>query len=78
MYKRQVGKQGEPYNAGVINLIRAIQSMRPLPISVDGAVSIDTIPALKEAGAEQFAVGSALFRGDIAQNFTHLNECAAG
>ena len=69
----QIGKQGEPYHEGIELLIRSIRGTYPdLPIQVDGGVSLQTIPRLLEAGVTQFAVGSALFAGDIEKNFSDL------
>ena len=75
----QVGKQGEPYNEGIEVLIREISNARPrLPIQVDGGVSAQTIPRLLAAGATQFAAGSALFSGDVKENFSGLQEACVG
>ena len=70
---REIGKQGEPYDPAVEDLIRSVKAMNPkLPISVDGGVSAQVIPALVEAGVSQLTVGSALFHGDIERNFSAL------
>lgn len=70
----QIGKQGEPYDERIETLIADIRNAYPkLPIQVDGGVSVQTIPRLLEAGATQFAVGSALFKGDVEQNFSDLS-----
>ena len=71
----QIGKQGEPYNERIEALITAIRSSYPeLPVQVDGGVSAQTIPRLLEAGAARFAVGSALFEGNIEKNFSNLRQ----
>ena len=73
----EIGKQGEPYNEQIEALIAEIHKTHPnLPIQVDGGVSAQTIPRLIEAGATQFATGSALFNGDVKENFTTLQEVA--
>ena len=74
----EIGKQGEPYNEQIETLIAGIHKTHPnLPIQVDGGVSAQTIPRLIEVGATQFATGSALFNGDVKENFTTLQEVAA-
>ena len=71
----EIGKQGEPYDERIETLIAEIRKAHPLlPIQVDGGVSAQTMPRLLEAGATQFAVGSALFQGDIEKNFAVLQE----
>ena len=73
----EIGKQGEPYDERIETLIVKIREAYPtLPIQVDGGVSVQTMPRLLRAGATQFAVGSALFRGDVKENFVKLQEVA--
>lgn len=68
-----VGRQGEPYDSRAAGLVRSVRERYPsLPVSVDGAVSVHTVPVLLEAGASQFVVGSALFSGDVDSNFSAL------
>ena len=75
----ELGKQGEPYDERIEPLVAAIREAHPsLPIQVDGGVSPQTLPRLMEAGATRFAVGSALFTGDVENNFKNLQECAEG
>ena len=74
-----VGRQGEPYDDRVHDLIRDVRRMRPdIPVAVDGGVSANTVPALMDSGVSQFAVGSALLRGDVADNFSALMRAAEG
>lgn len=71
----EIGKQGEPYDERVEILVADIHKAHPsLPIQVDGGVSAQTIPRLLEAGVTQFAAGSALFQGDVQENFVALQE----
>ncbi len=71
----EIGKQGEPYNERIETLIAEIHAAYPsLPIQVDGGVSAQTMPRLLEVGVTQFAAGSALFQGDVKENFTTLQE----
>ena len=75
----QIGKQGEPYSERIESLVQEIRDAYPeLPIQIDGGVSAQTIPRLLEAGATQFAVGSALFSGDVEQNFSDLQHLCEG
>lgn len=59
-----IGYQGEPFDERVIERIKILRQKFPgLVISVDGAVNTHTISALKDAGADRFVVGSAVFEG---------------
>ena len=58
----EIGRQGNPFDARVIARVRRIRSAYPaLSISVDGSVNAETIMLFKEAGANRFVVGSAIF-----------------
>lgn len=68
-----VGKQGEPFDPRVFDLIQSLRDQYPLlPLAVDGGVSSLTIPALVDAGVSTLVVGSALFAGDIDRNVETL------
>ncbi|MCY4577199.1 MAG: hypothetical protein OXB96_02070 [Candidatus Kaiserbacteria bacterium] len=74
----ELGKQGEPYDERIETLIAAIHNAYPaLPIQADGGVSVQTAPRLLAAGVTQFAVGSALFQGDVAENLTTLQQAVS-
>ena len=74
----EVGKQGEPYDERIETLIADIREAYPaLSIQVDGGVSVQTMPRLLSVGVEQFAVGSALFQGDVKENFSALQGAVA-
>lgn len=61
----EIGSQGVPFDIRVVERIRALKAEFPdLPISIDGSVNKDTLPLLKEAGADRFAVGSAIVSAD--------------
>ncbi|HEX4799353.1 MAG TPA: hypothetical protein VFV22_02340 [Candidatus Paceibacterota bacterium] len=71
-----IGSQGNPFDERVISRVVFLREMYPeLEISVDGSVTMDTLPRLIEAGATRFAVGSAIFSADnpceIYQKFLH-------
>ena len=73
---KNIGKQGEVYDERVLTLIHHVHRRYPsLPVAVDGGVSVHTLPQLIESGVSQFAVGSALFHGDVDQNFLDLMRC---
>jgi len=60
-----VGAQGEPFEPRVLENIRALRTRYPdLEISVDGSVNEETISALRDAGANRFVAGSAIFAAD--------------
>lgn len=59
---KEIGVQGNPFDERVVARIMQIRNMYPeLLVSVDGGVNAETIDRLIEAGAERFAVGSAIF-----------------
>ena len=70
----RIGYQGEPFDERVIERIKILREKFPgLIISVDGAVNINTIKALKEAGADRLVVGSAIFEsGDAEESIEEL------
>lgn len=60
---RRVGFQREPFDEAVLEQIKEVRTLFPKKtITVDGAVSENTITPLWSAGATRFAVGSALFQ----------------
>ena len=65
----EVGKQGEPFDERVFDLIGRVQTLCPsLPVAVDGGVSPLHIPPLLDDGVSSLVIGSALFRGDVDTN----------
>ncbi len=57
-----IGYQGEPFDARVVEKIRELKSKFPdIIISVDGGVTLKTAPALIGAGASRLVSGSAIF-----------------
>lgn len=59
----EVGVQGNEFDGRVISRIAEIKAQYPaLEISVDGHVTMYTLPLLKQAGATRFAVGSAILK----------------
>lgn len=59
----QPGANGRPWQRGVLVTLRALRRHWPAIVrGVDGGVSLKTIAAVREAGAEVCAVGSAIQR----------------
>ncbi len=60
-----VGFQGQAADPRAVGLVKALKTAYPeLPVSVDGAVTGETAPALLMAGADRLVIGSALFGSD--------------
>jgi ribulose-phosphate 3-epimerase len=56
-----IGKQGQPFDPRVVDRIRTFKKKHPdIPIQVDGGVTLETAPALLDAGADRLIVGHAL------------------
>lgn len=61
----QEGVQGEEFNEKCLEQIKKLkEKFSDLVISVDGAVSFETAPALLQAGASRLVIGSAIFNTD--------------
>jgi len=59
------GFGGQPFEASVLEKVRALRSARPgLRISIDGGINPATAGAAVAAGATQLVAGSAIFRSD--------------
>ncbi len=59
----QIGAQGLPFDETVLDKIKALKERFPMKlISIDGSVNSDTITRLAAAGADRFAVGSAIVK----------------
>lgn len=72
---RTIGRQGEPFDASVVDKVRALKRKHPeLKVQVDGGVNRASAPALLEAGADRLIVGSALWKADdLAEEYRALN-----
>ena len=58
---------------------KAIIGDRPIWLQVDGGISLETIEIAREAGADTFVAGSAVFNSpDPAEMITHLRALAEG
>jgi ribulose-phosphate 3-epimerase len=59
----KVGSQGQSFATEVLARIAEVKKRFPkLPITIDGSVNQETIPALVEAGADRFICGSAIVK----------------
>lgn len=57
------GFGGQAFNPVAIDKLKALRAMRPdLILEIDGGVNLETIGRCREAGADLFVVGSAIFR----------------
>lgn len=60
---KQVGRQGEPFDASVLQAIDTFRRRHPdMQVQVDGGVSIHTAAKLLELGVSRLVIGSALWR----------------
>ena len=58
----QIGFQGNPFDARVIEKVKTAREVFPnIPISVDGAVNMETAKQLISVGANRLVIGSAIF-----------------
>ena len=73
---KEIGKQGEPFASAVLDQIQLMRKHFPhIIISVDGSVNKETITDLKDAGAQRFVVGSAIFgASDVEKAIADLEE----
>ena len=69
---KYVGKQGQPYDENIENYIKEVKKNYNFTLSIDGAISGENIKQLKDLGIEEFAIGSALLRGDINENIKKM------
>lgn len=61
----RIGFQGESFDERVLDQVRVARSTRPdMPISVDGAVNMETAKRLVDAGATRLVSGSAILEAD--------------
>lgn len=75
------GFGGQPFDAGVLDKVRWLDRQRAarhlaFAIGLDGGISLATIAQATAAGADFFAVGSAVFASDIAHSVRRLRAAA--
>jgi ribulose-phosphate 3-epimerase len=60
---RNVGRQGEPFDAEVLMGVKRFRARHPnTPVQVDGGVSIHTAAKLLELGVSRLVIGSAIWK----------------
>lgn len=76
----KIGFQGQMFNPAIVNKISEFKRNHPdVSVSVDGGVSADNIEALKNAGVDRVAVGSAIFNTEnVNQAIAELFQIAKG
>ena len=65
------GFGGQNFIHSQIEKVKTLSVMigdRPIHIQVDGGITIDTAPLVKEAGADVLVAGSAIFAGGSVEN----------
>lgn len=61
----QIGKQGEPFDPRVLEVIRTVKEKFPgLLVHVDGGVNHESAQSLSEAGVDQLVIGSAIYTAE--------------
>ena len=72
----RVGFSGPPLNTQRLEKIKALRAQNPtLPIEVDGGINDQTLPRVKEAGANRFISTSYLFNSpNLEQTFKNLTQ----
>ncbi|MDD3694286.1 MAG: hypothetical protein PHC89_02750 [Candidatus Pacebacteria bacterium] len=75
-----IGYQGEPFEELSLGVIKKIRERYPdLIISVDGGVSLESIPSLLDAGIDRFVSGSGVFgEGSVEENLVELEALISG
>ncbi len=59
---RKIGTQGQPFDTAVLHRITQLRTKYPdLVISIDGSVNAESLLLLRDAGANRFVAGSAIF-----------------
>ncbi len=71
---KEIGKQGQEFDEGVLEQIRSLRAKYPeLVISIDGGIHESTVSQLREAGANRLVVGSEIWKAnDIPNEIHHL------
>lgn len=75
---RTVGRQGEPFDTGIVRKIVAFRKAHPdTPVQVDGGVNLNTAPVLLDAGVSRLIVGSGLWKApDLREEFKKYTDLA--
>lgn len=69
------GFYGAPFIPDVLDKARAISKMKKkFILSLDGGVKLDNFMDIVNAGVEQIDIGSAIFKGDVKENYKKFME----
>jgi ribulose-phosphate 3-epimerase len=68
------GFGGQDFIPEMVDKVRRLKEMTDVPIAVDGGITVDTAPLMVEAGAQVLIAGSAVFRGDPAEEMRKIIE----
>src|SRR5919107_3822856 len=71
------GFGGQDFIPEMVEKVRRLKEMTDVPIAVDGGITVDTAPLMVEAGAQVLIAGSAVFRGDPAEEMRKIIEAGA-
>ncbi len=64
-----IGSQGQPFDERVLTRIEELKTAHPtIFISIDGSVNAETLPLLRDAGADRFVAGSAILKAEDPQH----------
>jgi ribulose-phosphate 3-epimerase len=66
------GFGGQSFIPEMADKIRRLREMTDLPIEVDGGINEETAPLVAEAGARVLVAGSAVYKGDPAQEMRKI------
>lgn len=78
----KAGFGGQEFEPRILEKIEKLKKLKegdpnPFSICVDGGVNMDNIKQIIEAGADEVAVGSSLFEGDIEENISKLKSMSS-
>lgn len=72
------GFGGQDFIPEMADKVRYLKKITELPIQVDGGISRETAPIMVEAGARVLVAGSAVFRGDPAEEMRGIIAAGRG
>src|SRR5215207_165938 len=68
------GFGGQAFIPEMVEKVRRLKEITGVPIEVDGGITVDTAPLMVEAGALVLIAGSAVFKGDPAEEMRKIVE----
>lgn len=72
------GFGGQEFIAEMAGKVRRIREMTDVPVEVDGGITEKTAPVMVEAGARVLVAGSAVFKGEPADEMRRIIEAGRG